>query len=57
MTWSIPVDKDGIITLPDDLLEQTGWVEGDELEWIDRGDGSYELKKLNYETIQNQNLS
>ena len=51
MTWNIPVEEDAdgncFITLPDDLLEKAGWKEDDELEWIDRGDGSYELKKLN----------
>ena len=56
MIWSVPVDENGVIVLPDDLLEQTGWVEGDELEWIDRGDGSYQLRKLNHETNQNEKL-
>ena len=56
MTWSLPVDENGVIMLPDDLLEQTGWIEGDVLEWIDCGDGSYQLKKLNHETNQNEKL-
>ena len=46
MKWNLKIDEDGVLTFPDDLLEVTGWVEGDVLEWIDRGDGSYELKKL-----------
>ena len=30
-TWVLPVDEDGVIILPEDLLEQTGWQEGDTL--------------------------
>ena len=43
--WVIPVDDDYNITFPEDLLEQTGWKEGDVLEWIDQGDGSFKLIK------------
>jgi bifunctional DNA-binding transcriptional regulator/antitoxin component of YhaV-PrlF toxin-antitoxin module len=43
--WIIPVDDDYNITFPEDLLEQTGWKEGDVLEWIDQGDGSFKLIK------------
>ncbi len=45
MKWILEVDEGGILTFPDDLLQTTGWKEGDVLEWIDRGDDSYELKK------------
>ena len=45
MKWNLEVGEDGILTFPEDLLQTTGWKEGDVLEWIDRGDGSYELKK------------
>ena len=48
--WSLPVEEheDGeyYITFPDDLLEATDLKEGDKVEWIDRGDGSYLLKKV-----------
>ena len=30
-TWILPVDDDGVITLPEDLLERSGWKEGDTL--------------------------
>jgi bifunctional DNA-binding transcriptional regulator/antitoxin component of YhaV-PrlF toxin-antitoxin module len=43
--WIIPVDDDYNITFPEDLLEQTGWKEGDVLEWIDQGDGSFKMVK------------
>ena len=41
----ITVDDDGILNLPDDVMEDLGWKEGDELEWIDNNDGSFSLKK------------
>lgn len=49
--WTLPVEVDGLtgdclITLPDDLLEKVGWEENDQLEWIDRGNGSFELRKV-----------
>jgi bifunctional DNA-binding transcriptional regulator/antitoxin component of YhaV-PrlF toxin-antitoxin module len=43
--WILPVDDDYNITFPEDLLEQTGWKEGDVLEWIDQGDGSFKMVK------------
>jgi hypothetical protein len=55
--WILPVeetkdaDTDEIeyfITFPDDLLEATDLKEGDQVEWIDNGDGSFKLiKKVN----------
>ena len=33
------------LELPQGAIDQMGWHEGDELEWIDRKDGSWELKK------------
>ena len=44
-SWVLPVDDDYNITFPEDFLEQTGWKEGDILEWIDQGDGSFKLIK------------
>ena len=51
--WKLPVEHilnekgqdEYFITLSDDLLEQTGWVEDTELIWEDNGDGSYTLRK------------
>ena len=50
--WQIPVQVDGLtgecyVELPDDLLEVAGLNEGDSVKWIDRGDGSFELRKVN----------
>lgn len=49
--WILPVELDGLtgdcfINLPDDLLDKAGWKENDQLEWIDRGDGTFELRKV-----------
>ena len=50
--WQLPVQVDGLtgdcfVNLPDDLLERAGLKEGDTVEWIDRGDGSFETRKVN----------
>ena len=50
--WRLPVEVDGLtgecyIQLPDDLLEATNLKEGDQVEWIDRKDGSFEMRKVN----------
>lgn len=39
------VGDDGVLTLPEDILQETGWKEGDVLEWID-DDGSFILRKV-----------
>ena len=52
--WVLPTDVDGltgdvIVNLPDDLLEAANLKEGDYVEWIDNGDGSYIMKKATKE--------
>lgn len=53
-TWTLEVEElpDGeqFISLPDDLIEETGWKSGDELKWIDNHDGSWTLEKKVEET-------
>ena len=49
--WVLPVQLDGltgdcVVNLPDDLLEAANLKEGDQVEWVDQGDGSYLLKKV-----------
>lgn len=53
--WVLPVeevkDEDTdenvyCVSFPDDLLEAANLKEGDQVEWIDQGDGSYLLKKV-----------
>jgi hypothetical protein len=50
--WQLPVEVDGLtgdclVQFPDDLLEASNLKEGDTVEWIDRKDGSFELRKVN----------
>jgi hypothetical protein len=52
--WVLPVQQkieegidDYYIQFPDDLLEATNLKPGDEVEWVDRNDGSYLLRKVN----------
>ena len=45
MRTTLTVDDDGGLTFSDELLEATGWKEGDVLEWIDNKDGSFSLIK------------
>jgi len=49
--WQLPVEVDGLtgecfVSFPDDLLEAADLKEGDTVKWIDRGDGSFELRKV-----------
>jgi hypothetical protein len=49
--WVLPVEEDdpsGVqyITFPDDLLKAANLKEGDVLEWIDQGDGSFKMIKV-----------
>ena len=44
-TWLIPVDEDGLITIPEDLLDETGWDEGTSLSWEYDEDGSIKLTR------------
>jgi hypothetical protein len=49
--WQLPVEVDGLsgecyVNLPDDLLEAANLKENDIVRWIDRKDGSFELRKV-----------
>ncbi len=44
-SWVLPVDDEGVIILPEDLLEQTGWKEGDALVYEIRDGGVIVRKK------------
>ena len=48
MKTTLTVDNNGILTFPDDLLEKTGWKEGDVLEWNPNDDGSFTLVKIEH---------
>ena len=45
----VTLEEDGddlILPFPDKIIDELGWKEGDELEWIDNGDGSLTLRKV-----------
>ena len=48
-SWIVPVEEseDGefFITLNEEMLDESGFVLGDKLDWIDNKDGSYTLTK------------
>jgi hypothetical protein len=44
--WILPVEDDGIIIFPDDLLEAADLKEGDQFEWHDQGNGSFKMIKV-----------
>ena len=53
--WKLPVEvendyitgeKEYFITFPDDLLEAANLSPGDNVEWVDRNDGSFLLRKI-----------
>jgi len=47
--WILPVEQvhdDYFISFPDDLLEAAKLKEGDEVNWIDNGDGSFSIRKV-----------
>jgi hypothetical protein len=49
--WILPIEEvdcdEYIINFPDDLLEAANLKEGDEVEWVDRNDGSFLIRKVN----------
>jgi hypothetical protein len=53
--WQLPVEEiengdtgeqEYFITFPDDLLEAANLSPGEEVEWVDRNDGSFLLRKI-----------
>ena len=46
MKTTLTVGDDGVLTFSEELLKETGWKEGDMLEWIDNHDGSFSLTKM-----------
>lgn len=42
--WVTEVDKDGLVTIPDHIMEKLGWKEDDELDLEVHADGSITVK-------------
>lgn len=58
-TWLVEVQENGktkelFIEFPPGAIDQVGWSIGDDLEWIDNNNGSYTLKKIEREGIDNK---
>lgn len=51
--WQLPVEMhpsgEYFVIFPDDLLKVANFEEGDEIKWIDNGDGSYTIRKVTKE--------
>ena len=47
-SWIVTLEEDGsdlILPFPQEMLDEVGWNPGDNLEWYDRGDGTWEIRK------------
>jgi bifunctional DNA-binding transcriptional regulator/antitoxin component of YhaV-PrlF toxin-antitoxin module len=49
--YTANVDEQGLLQLPDDFIKEVGWKPGDRIRWIDRGNGSFELKKVDTQLV------
>ena len=61
-SWTINLEEDPetgdlILPLNDDILEQTGWKTGDSIDWIDNGDGSWTMKKIETQWVLVETVS
>ena len=48
--WTVVLEEDPdtgdlIMPIPQEVLDLQGWGEGDTLEWLDQGNGSWQLQK------------
>ena len=44
--WTLKVDGEGYMTIPEDVLNELGWKVDDVLEWSENDDGSFTLRKV-----------
>jgi hypothetical protein len=52
-TWTVQLEEDGddvVLPLPQEVLDHLDLQEGDVLKWIDNGDGSWSLTKMQYDS-------
>ena len=49
----VPDTGELVVELPDKLLKQLGWEEGDDLEWIEEPNGNWTIKKISEENEEN----
>ena len=49
--WTVIIEEDAetgdaILPFPQEMLDEVGWMPGDNLKWIDREDGTWEIRKV-----------
>ena len=52
-TWQVDIEWDGddaILPLPQEVLDHLDLKEGDVIEWIDNGDGSWSIVKRQFDS-------
>ena len=45
-TYSLPVNEEGVVVFPDELVDRLGWKEGDELFFRELNDGSFSISTV-----------
>lgn len=50
-TWTVIIEEDAetgdaILPFPQEMLDEVGWMPGDNLKWVDREDGTWEIRKI-----------
>jgi hypothetical protein len=51
-TWTVSLEEaddgsgDLVLPFPQDMLDEVGWMLGDNLKWVDREDGTWEIRKV-----------
>ena len=50
-SWTVIIEEDtetgdAILPFPQEMLDEVGWMPGDNLKWIDREDGTWEIRKV-----------
>lgn len=52
--WTVDVDEHGMVVLPEELLEHTGWQVGDRLKYTQAGDSWILTKVTNPEVTEEE---
>jgi len=55
-SWSVYITEEGAFDFPETLLQKLNWSIGDEIEWIDKDNGTFTLTKING-TASKKNVS
>ena len=50
-SWTVIIEEDVetgdvILPFPQEMLDEVGWNPADNLKWVDRGDGTWEIRKI-----------